>query len=137
MQYVTPSKNHQVSASTAHDHHAGNNTEKQVIFSLQGIPTVDRYVDRGFMRELGDFFVNTGVTLKDKRSEHRKVFVLHGMGGIGKTQLASQFGLRARDQKTFSSVFWLDGTSEDQLRQSFLAGAQRIPQSELADDAYE
>lgn len=45
-----------------------------------------------------------------------KVFVLYGMGGIGKTQIAIQF---AREhQHHFQSVFFLDGSSRESLMKS-------------------
>lgn len=59
----------------------------------------------------------------------QRVFVLHGLGGIGKTQLAVDFA--RRHQTTFSSVFWLDGRSEDRVRQSLASCAKRIPQGHI------
>jgi hypothetical protein len=49
---------------------------------------------------------------------------LHGLGGIGKTQLAIDFARRYK--ATFSAIFWLDGRSEDQLKQSFARCLGRI-----------
>jgi hypothetical protein len=57
--------------------------------------------------------------------------VLHGLGGIGKTQLAANFA--RRHQAAFSSVFWLDGRSEDQLKQSVASCAGRIPEVQMAE----
>ncbi|KAF4456499.1 ankyrin 3, partial [Fusarium albosuccineum] len=63
-------------------------------------------------------------------TDRRKVCVLHGLGGIGKTQLAIDF---ARHHKAaFSAVFWLDGRSEDQLRQSFAKSLVRVPELRAA-----
>jgi hypothetical protein len=59
----------------------------------------------------------------------RKTFLLHGLGGMGKTQLAVAFA--RRHQQRFSAVLWLDGSSIDQLKQSFAAVASKIPQDEL------
>ena len=55
----------------------------------------------------------------------RKVFVLHGRGGIGKIQLALEFARKY--QKAFSSIFWLDGSSHDAIRQS-IAGIMPVIQ---------
>lgn len=62
----------------------------------------------------------------------RNVVVAHGLGGIGKTQLAVEFARKHQGQ--FSAVFWLDGSSEASLKQSFISMAQRLPRSELTAD---
>jgi hypothetical protein len=65
----------------------------------------------------------------------RKTFLLHGLGGMGKTQLAVAFA--RRHQQRFSAILWMDGSSIDQLKQSFVAVASRIPQDELTADVVE
>ncbi|KAK3947446.1 hypothetical protein QBC32DRAFT_270796 [Pseudoneurospora amorphoporcata] len=60
------------------------------------------------------------------------VFVLHGLGGIGKTQLAVNFARQY--QAAFSAIFWLDGTSEDSLKQSFAICAKRIPKGQIPEN---
>jgi hypothetical protein len=62
----------------------------------------------------------------------RKVAVMHGLGGIGKTQLAVEFARKHQSQ--FSAVFWLDGSSKASLEQSFVDMAQRLPRNELTAD---
>ena len=47
----------------------------------------------------------------------RKVFVLHGLGGMGKTRLAVEFA--KRHQNVFDSVFFLNGKTLSTLAQSF------------------
>jgi hypothetical protein len=54
---------------------------------------------------------------------------VHGLGGIGKTQLAVEFARKHHHR--FSAVFWLDGSSETSLKQSFIGMAQRILRGEL------
>lgn len=66
------------------------------------------------------------------RSRRRNIVVAHGLGGIGKTQLAVEFARKHRNH--FSAVFWLDGSSETSLKQSFVNIAQRIPRGELMSD---
>jgi hypothetical protein len=63
----------------------------------------------------------------------RKVAVVHGLGGIGKTQLAVEFARKHHHR--FSAVFWLDGSSEASLKQSFANMVQKIPRSELTTNS--
>jgi hypothetical protein len=73
------------------------------------------------------------VLLPPRQSDCRKVFVLYGLGGIGKTQLSVAFA--RRHSRRFSSVFWLDGKTEDSLKQSIALCASRIPQSQVAESS--
>ncbi len=66
---------------------------------------------------------------RSQQRHRRKMFVLHGLGGIGKTQLAANFA--RRHQRAFGSVFWLDGRSEDQLRKSLASYARKIPDGQI------
>ncbi len=54
----------------------------------------------------------------------RHTVVLHGLGGIGKTQLAIVYAKRHKDN--YSAIFWLNIKDEDSLRQSFAAVAKQI-----------
>ena len=54
----------------------------------------------------------------------RKIVILHGLGGIGKTQLAVTFLKERRD--VYSAIFWLNGNNEDTLKQSFTGIAKRL-----------
>jgi hypothetical protein len=65
----------------------------------------------------------------------QKTFLLHGLGGMGKTQLAVAFARKHHDR--FSAVFWLDGSSVDRLKQSFMTTASILPQEELTADVKE
>jgi hypothetical protein len=65
------------------------------------------------------------------QSERQKIFILRGLGGIGKTQLAVEFA--RRHHRYFSSVFWIDGRSEDTLRRSIASCASRIPQEQISE----
>lgn len=54
----------------------------------------------------------------------RKVVVLHGLGGIGKTQLAIAYAKRHKDN--YSAMFWLNIKDEDTLKQSFAKVPKQI-----------
>jgi len=98
-------------------------------FALHGVPVSDNFVDRpSDTAELEQCLLPQSRSRLDHR---RRIFVLYGLGGIGKTQLAADFA--RRHQATFSSVFWLDGRSEDQLRQSLAGYASRIPEGQIPD----
>jgi hypothetical protein len=63
--------------------------------------------------------------LQPTRSPSRKVAILHGLGGIGKTQLAIRF---ARDHKDdFAAIFWLSGKDRNTLLQSLSFVLDRLP----------
>jgi hypothetical protein len=54
----------------------------------------------------------------------RKIVVVHGLGGMGKTQLALAYARRHRDE--YSAVFWLNSKDMDTLKQGYAAAAKRI-----------
>lgn len=54
----------------------------------------------------------------------RSIVVLHGLGGIGKTQLAIAYAEKHKEK--YTAIFWLNANDEDSLRQSFLDIAQQI-----------
>lgn len=100
------------------------------MFSLQGVPVSNHFVDRpSDTAKLDQCLLPQHV--RSRHNQQRKIFVLYGLGGIGKTQLAADFARRHR--ATFSSVFWLDGRSEDRLRQSLAGCANRIPNGQIPD----
>jgi hypothetical protein len=69
--------------------------------------------------------------LPQRHNQRLKVFVLYGLGGIGKTQLAVDFA--RRHHRRFSSVFWLDGRLEDSLKRSIANCANRIPKGQISE----
>jgi hypothetical protein len=56
----------------------------------------------------------------------RRTVVLHGLGGIGKTQLSVAYAKRHKDN--YSAMFWLNIKDEDSLKQSFAKVARQILQ---------
>jgi hypothetical protein len=103
-------------------------SKHKVDFSLRGIPIVSQFVARDAeMQALEKALIKPPPT-----ASRQKVVVVHGLGGIGKTQLVVEF---AREHyRRFSAVFWLDGSSEASLKQSFVEMAQRLPRGELTAD---
>ncbi|ROT37152.1 FabD/lysophospholipase-like protein [Sodiomyces alkalinus F11] len=99
-------------------------------FTLEGVPVSGKFVARPLdTAELEHHLLpQQSVSEEDGRC---KVFVLHGLGGMGKTQLAVDFA--RRHKPTFSSVFWLDGRSEERVIQSLAKCASRIPAGQIAD----
>ncbi|KAL5371203.1 hypothetical protein DPSP01_014425 [Paraphaeosphaeria sporulosa] len=103
----------------------------KVDFHLKGVPTVGKFVQRDAeMQELERLLVKNTAAVS-----RQKVVVLHGLGGIGKTQLAVEFAREHHHH--FSSVFWIDGASEASLKQSFASIMQTLPQDELTADGVE
>jgi NB-ARC domain len=56
--------------------------------------------------------------------DNRSTVVLHGLGGIGKTQLALAYAMRHEEK--FTAIFWLNANDEDSLRLSFRGVAQQV-----------
>ena len=56
-------------------------------------------------------------------SDHR-IVVLHGLGGMGKTQLAIQYAYI--HQKDYTSVWWVNASTTQTLSQGFLGIAQQL-----------
>jgi len=54
----------------------------------------------------------------------RRTVVLHGLGGIGKTQLTVAYVKRHKD--SYSAILWLNIKNEDALKQSFAKVARQI-----------
>jgi ATP/maltotriose-dependent transcriptional regulator MalT len=54
----------------------------------------------------------------------RRIVVLHGLGGIGKTQLTVAYTKRHKD--SYLAIFWLNIKDEDSLKQSFAKVAKQI-----------
>ena len=90
------------------------------------MPVTNKFVDRPL-----DTIELEHALLPQQPNRRRKIFVLYGLGGIGKTQLAVDFA--RRHYRRFSSVFWLDGRSEDSLKQSIANCATRVPEGQISE----
>ena len=80
-----------------------------ILFGLRGISLAKRYIERpAEMEALEKTF---------SRQDHgRKVCVLTGLGGIGKTQIALKFAKSHYNR--FEWIFWLDGSTMQSLDES-------------------
>ena len=87
-----------------------------VVFSLSDISHVERFVARE--TEL----VEMHRELSGDGS--RRTVILHGLGGIGKTQLSVAYARRHKD--SYSAIFWLNIKDENSLKQSFAKVARQI-----------
>jgi AAA+ ATPase superfamily predicted ATPase len=87
-----------------------------VTFSLSNASGIEEFVARE--EELAEIHR----TLRGDGS--RRIVILHGLGGIGKTQLTVAYAKRYKD--SYSAVFWLNVKDEDSLKQSFANVAKQI-----------
>lgn len=63
----------------------------------------------------------------------RKSCLLHGIGGVGKSQLAAEFA--RRHQKNFSAIFWIASSTKEKLKRSIAALALKLPQHQISEGA--
>lgn len=87
-----------------------------VPFSLAEVVEAHRFVGRE--KELEEIHLSLA---GDGR---RRTVVLHGLGGMGKTQIAVAYARRHRN--SYSAIFWFNIQDESLLKQSFAKVAKRI-----------
>lgn len=63
----------------------------------------------------------------------KKICLLSGIGGVGKTQLAVEFA--RQNSEKFSAVFWIAGSTKVKLRLSIVSLAGQLPQHQLSERA--
>jgi NB-ARC domain len=85
-------------------------------FSLSEVSETEHFVAR--QEELAEMHKILG------GNDMRQTVVLHGLGGIGKTQVAVAYTKLHRAD--YSAIFWLNIKDEDSLKQSFARAARRI-----------
>ncbi|KAF2622623.1 hypothetical protein BU25DRAFT_415117 [Macroventuria anomochaeta] len=103
----------------------GEACKYRVPFNLKGVP-VGKFAERA--RDTEEL---EQALLQQDGMKERRLLAVYGLGGVGKTQLAANFARRY--QHSFSSVLWLDGSSESSLKQSFAAFASRIPAGQIPE----
>src|SRR6266536_2973816 len=87
-----------------------------VAFSLSDVSEIDHFVARE--EELAE------IHTKLNSDGNRRTIVLHGLGGIGKTQLTVAYAKRHKN--SYSAIFWLNIKDEDSLKQSYVKVAKQI-----------
>lgn len=85
-------------------------------FSLSEVASVTHFVAR--REELAQMHAILGKT------GERRTVILHGLGGMGKTQLAIAYMRRHRAD--YSAALWLNARDQTSLKQSFARAAERI-----------
>lgn len=93
-------------------------TDFSIPFSLSEAPQIEYFVARETeIIEMRRTLISDG---------SRRVVVLHGLGGIGKTQLAVSYMQRYRDE--YSAIFWFNISDQASIEQSFIRVARQILQ---------
>ncbi|KAL4922973.1 Pfs, NB-ARC and TPR domain protein [Aspergillus undulatus] len=85
---------------------------------LSTVPAIEEFIGRE--KELNSLWKY----LQPASSQTRKVAILHGLGGIGKTQLAIQFARQHKNE--FTAIFWLSGKDQSALVSSLSSCLSRI-----------
>ncbi|GFG21264.1 putative Pfs, NB-ARC and TPR domain protein (JCVI) [Aspergillus udagawae] len=120
-------------ANAIHEYYAIRATRPQSVhrfdlpLDLTTVPVIENFLGRqDELDKLWQF-------LQPTKSRSRKVVILNGLGGIGKTQLAIRF---ARDhQQDFTAIFWLKSNDRSTLLQSLSSFLPRWPGQSSADGA--
>lgn len=104
-------------------------SQYEVPFRLKGLHCVPNFIARD--QETSN--LEESLLPKPTHALNQKVVVLHGPGGIGKTQLAIEFIRRSEEH--FSSIFWINGgnSSKESVRQNFAQIAWEVPIGQIPE----
>ncbi|KAK0610673.1 hypothetical protein B0T17DRAFT_512158 [Bombardia bombarda] len=108
------------SSQTAAEATVNTDTNFKIPFSLRGSPRIAKFVGRDHDLTSIENYI---LPLQDQGSPN--ILALHGVGGIGKTQLAIEFAKRHRNK--LSAVFWINGETERSLRNGLASIIQKLP----------
>ncbi|KAL9089651.1 MAG: hypothetical protein Q9165_005683 [Trypethelium subeluteriae] len=89
---------------------------RRIVFSLSGVSKTEQFVAREEELVQIDQVLRSG--------NGCQTVTLHGLGGIGKTQLAIAYAVRHRAD--FSAIFWFNIKDRDSVKRSFARAARRI-----------
>lgn len=87
-----------------------------IVLNLASFPEATKFVARE--KELSKIHE----LLQDQSG--RSCVILHGLGGMGKTQLAITYAKRHKEK--YTAIFWLNANDEDSLKLSFRDIAQQV-----------
>jgi hypothetical protein len=94
---------------------------------LSAVPVIEEFIGREEeLNCLWDY-------LQPASSQRRKVAVLHGLGGIGKTQLAIHFARKHKNE--FTAIFWLNSKDQSALVSSLSSCLSQIQGPPIEDQA--
>jgi tetratricopeptide (TPR) repeat protein len=97
-----------------------NSEDYSINFELQFTPAFKAFVGRRHeLRQIEEY-------LRPHHEDHGCVYVLCGVGGIGKTFLALEFVRQHR--KAYTAVFWIDGSTKETVTQSIENIKGRLPE---------
>ncbi|KLJ05395.1 hypothetical protein EMPG_11112 [Blastomyces silverae] len=99
----------------------------KIPFSLSGAPRIGAFV--GQQDHLNTLEEDH---LSPLQEDQPNITIIHGLGGIGKTQLALQFAKLHRND--FTAVFWISGRTEEMLRAGFLSIVERLQNKKITVD---
>ncbi|KAL3436907.1 nucleoside phosphorylase domain-containing protein [Aspergillus tetrazonus] len=94
---------------------------------LSAVPAIEEFIGRE--EELNCLWEY----LQPASTQTRKVAVLHGLGGIGKTQLAIHFARKYKNK--FTAIFWLYSKDQSSLVSSLSSCLSQIQEQPIEDQA--
>jgi len=97
----------------------------EVAFDLRGIPQTNHFTGRESELNMMKDQLMPGENL-----DRRKTCIIHGLGGMGKTQLAIEYAILHKNH--YTSYFWLDGKTEESLIQSLMQLVSRLPEGHIS-----
>ncbi|KAI9889078.1 MAG: hypothetical protein M1814_005801 [Vezdaea aestivalis] len=96
----------------------------RIPFYLLDAPEIDYFTGRESL------LLSIGQILLPSSKLQRKVVVLHGLGGMGKTQSAFRYAIQ--HQQDYTAVLWFNAKTEDTLKQSFQKNTKRLPEGAIS-----
>jgi transcriptional regulator with XRE-family HTH domain len=87
-----------------------------------------------YLEHLMRFFSQSEEELLIDQKVVPRTFVLKGLGGIGKTQIAVEYAYRAHEQQSYVHTLWITAASEEAILTSLTALAELLPDLPARDE---